>query len=164
METPTGTGTPKGFFKTLSIIHMALLGGLLLVTVLLYLQTEKLPPNDSGEDVMIYIFPSIGILGIFLSKFLFKQQLQQLEDKKLLSQKLPGYLTASLISYALIEGPAFLNIVWFGSTGNMLYFAVTLTLIVYLLWQRPTRSKIENDLNLTGELKRQFNQVDAPFE
>ena len=142
---------------------MGLIGGLLMATAVFYLQTEKVPPNTGEEDLMIYVFPSIGILGIFLSKFLFAQQLKHLEDKKLLSQKLPGYLTASLISYALVEGPAFLNLVWFNTTGNMLYFAVTLTLLVYLLWQRPTRQKVEHQLQLKGELLTQFRKENETY-
>lgn len=162
MKESTNNNTPKGFFRTLSLIHMGLIGGLLVATAVFYLQTE-VPPNTGEEDLMIYVFPTIAILSIFLSKFLFAQQLKNLEDKKLLSQKIPGYLTASLISYALVEGPAFLNLIWFSTTGNMLYFAVTLTLLAYLLWHRPTKQKVENQLQLKGELMTQFRKENETY-
>ena len=137
---------------------MALWVGLVLITAIFYQQTGKTPLNENGDDMMVYIFPTIGIMGIFMSKVLFSQLLKNLENKGLLSEKLSGYLTASLIQFALVEGPAFLNIIWFNTTGNMLYFAVALVLIVYLAWLRPSKSKIENQLQLKGELLSQFRK------
>ncbi|GMN10548.1 hypothetical protein MTsPCn9_24760 [Croceitalea sp. MTPC9] len=156
------TTTPNKIVKTISIIHLALLAGPLLTGAFFYLNTEI---NTSGNtnDIFIYIFPMIALAGIFASKVLYRLFLNPLKQKEQLRDKLAGLQSASLIQYALIEGPAFLNIVWFSQTGNLLYLTVGGVLLIYLFILRPTKTKIENDLELKGEHKRQFNKGNEPL-
>lgn len=159
MNINTQKTTPRNFLKTLAILHLALLAGPLLAGIFFYFNTE-IKVNGTANDILIYIFPIIGLAGIFTSKFLYQQFLTPLKAHELLKTKLVGLQTASLIQYVLIEGPALLNIVWFEKTGNLLYLTVGGVLLIYLFMLRPTKSKIENDLELKGEHKRQFDHLD----
>ena len=152
--------TPKGFMKTISIIHYALVAGVLALGLVNFLQTAISP--DQENNAMTYLFPVFGLMGIFVGSIIFKQMLPKLKTENLLSKKLMGYQTACLIRWALIEGPALLNIVWFGNTGNSLYLAVGATLVIYLTWLRPTKQKLEQELELKGELLNQFKKEDEP--
>jgi len=152
--------TIKGFLRTLSVIHLSLFIGVALVIALLYMNTEVVLNTEGKEDIVAYVFPFLGLAGILASKYIFRLKMQSLKQEVSLSKMLPGYMTASLISYALVELPAFLNIIWFTTTGNMLYFAVVLALAIYLFWLRPTRGKIEVDLALKGRLLEEFRKND----
>lgn len=145
----------------LSIIHLGLFFGVALLVGLFYLKTEVIISNKSAdEEITRYIFPLLGLAGILASKYVFNSKMGLLKRQHSLPQMLSGYMAACLMRYALVELPAFLNIIWFSKTGDMLYFAVALALVVYLLWLRPTKTKIENDLALKGELLAQFRKED----
>jgi len=154
--------TPNKFIKTISIIHLALLLGPILAGVVFYLNTE-ITTNGTTNDIFVYIFPVIALAGIFASKVLYRLFLNPLKQKEQLKEKLAGLQSASLIQYALIEGPAFLNIIWFSQTGNLLYLTIGAVLLIYLFTLRPTKTKIETDLELKGEHKRQFKKGNEPL-
>ncbi|WP_350292909.1 hypothetical protein [uncultured Croceitalea sp.] len=156
------TSTPNKIVKTISIIHFALLVGPLLAGAFFYANTE-VNANGATNDIFIYIFPLIALAGIFASKVIYRLFLNPLKQKEHLRDKLAGLQSASLIQYALIEGPAFLNIIWFSQTGNLLYLTIGGVLLIYLFILRPNKAKIENDLELKGEHKRQFNQGNKPL-
>jgi len=156
--------TPRKFLKTLSIIHMALLVGPLLLGAFLFLNTKIIPTDvQNSDDVFIYVLPLLGMIGIFASKFLYQRFLRALVNKKSLREKLAGFQSASIIQYALVEGPAFLNLAWFGVTGNSLYLTVAGVLLIYLFIVRPKATQVIDDLQLQGEAKRQFHAMDQPL-
>ena len=156
------TTTPNKIVKTISIIHVALLAGAFLAGAFFYLNTE-IETKGATNDIFIYIFPMIALAGIFASKVLYRLFLNPLKQKEQLLDKLAGLQSASLIQYALVEGPALLNIVWFSQTGNLLFLTVGGVLLIYLFILRPTKTKIENDLELKDEHKRQFNKGNEPL-
>ena len=156
------TTTPNKIVKTLSIIHLAMAIGPLLTGAVFYMNTE-LNTNGTQNDIFIYIFPVIALAGIFASKVLYRVLINPLKQKERLQDKLAGLQSASFIQYALIEGPAFLNIIWFSQTGNLLYLTIGAVLLIYLFTLRPTKTKIENDLELKGEHKRQFDKGNEPL-
>lgn len=156
--------TPNSYIKTLSIIHLGLLAGPFMLGVLAYSQTEN-PYLDytNTEDVFIYIVPVFAISGIFLGNLLFKQMMATAMKSDGLRTKLVRFQTASLIKYALIEGPALLGAVAFLNTGNLTYLYIAGVLILFLYLLRPTKEKIELGLQLRGVEKAQFNQSNTPM-
>lgn len=156
--------TPNHFVRLLSILHMALLAGVVFATIIFYYQAQKLTtPTVTGTEVLTYIFPLLGMAGIFIGKYLFSQKMQQLAQEPSLQKRCTAYFAAALVQYTLVEAPAFINLLWFGLTGNMLFFAVGLSLAAYLLLLRPTKAKIALQLNLNGALRNQFNKGDQPM-
>jgi len=55
------------------------------------------------------------------------------------------------------------GIVVYMRTSNFLYLIISGVLMLYFLTQRPTKDKIENDLNLSYEDKIQFDSADTPL-
>ena len=79
-------------------------------------------------------------------------------------EKLNGFQSASVVKYALLEGPALLGIVAFMNEGNQYFLIISLLLLGWLIMQRPTRDRVERDLMLQGPLKSEFQQEDKPLE
>lgn len=156
--------TPKKILDTFSIIHFAMLAGPTVAGVIFYFTTSVSNTSEfNQEDIFVYLLPIIAMAGIFVGKFLYPKLLIPVKKKETLQQKLAGFQTASLIQYALVEGPALINIVWFSITGNLLYLTIGGVLIIYLFTLRPTKDKVELDLELQGEHKSQFNKLETPL-
>ncbi|MDC6388634.1 hypothetical protein PP182_08060 [Maribacter sp. PR1] len=109
-----------------------------------------------NQNLFLYIVPVFALLGYFGSQFVFKNILSKIRKDAKLDEKLNTYQTASIIKYALIEGPAFLAIVAYNSSGNALPLVIGICLILYLAVQRPNREKIIESLPLTLEEKRKL--------
>ncbi|MEM0517306.1 MULTISPECIES: hypothetical protein [Aequorivita] len=156
--------TPKSFLKTISIIHFALVMGVSLFIIVMYLQSENQNFSiDYMEDSMIFVVPIIAVVCILIANFLYTNMLKALTKKVTLKEKLSGFQTASLVKYALLEAPAFLAIVAFINKGNQYFLIISLILLGWLLVQKPSRDRIETDLQLEGKLKSEFQQEEKPL-
>tara|TARA_R110002012_G_scaffold39867_16_gene110010 strand:+ start:3533 stop:4030 length:498 start_codon:yes stop_codon:yes gene_type:complete len=164
MQNNTPAFTSRSFLRTLTIIHLALVAGVLVFGIMSYLQTKNqiLSFTYSG-DVMFYVVPFMAITGILAGSYLYKNIMSGLASKKTLKEKLNGFQTASIVKYALLEGPAFLSIVAFSNEGNQYFIIIALLLLGWLIIQRPTRDKVEKDLMLEGILKNEFQQENKPI-
>ena len=107
---------------------------------------------------------AIGVIGVFLSNYLYKKNINSLKDKSSLREKLTGFQSASIISYAPLEGAALLGIVAAYKYPNIFYLIISALLIIYLFYRRPSKDKIERDLELNSELKNQFNKSEETID
>lgn len=164
MENNTPPITPKLFLRTITIIHFALVAGVLMFGVVMFTITlnQKLDLSYTG-DAMFFVVPIFAIAGILVGNYLYRKTIKELSSKNTLREKLGGFQTASLIKYALLEGPALLGLVAFMNEGNRYYLIISIFLVGWLFMQRPTRDKIERDLMLEGTLKNEFAQEDFPI-
>jgi len=137
--------------------------GPLLLALVFYFITPTTTTKDLEGDIFIYIFPMLALMGLFASTFIFRIVTKDIDRKDSLLSKLATYQSASLIRYACIEGPALINLVWFSTTGNLLYLTVAGALILFLFVQRPTKLRADRELKLKGAHKRQFDRMDDPI-
>ena len=135
--------------KELTTLHYALVAGLIIVNGVLYTQTidPELRLTDT-EDVFLYIVPLLAISGVFFSQFLFKKKLGEIAETPSFEEKLMAYRSASVMKFALIEGPALIAILFGFINGNLLYSIIGAILTVYLFLQRVTKDKARYDLAL----------------
>jgi hypothetical protein len=149
--------TPQGYLKTISIIHLALLAGQVMFGIVAFIQIGKIQIDiKNNNDPFLFLVPLLAVGGFIASNLMFKQQLNSSIKKDSLNGKLMGYQTALIIRCALLEGPSLFGIVTYLITGNCLFLIISGLLMLYFISIRPTRVKIENDLNLTYEEKTAF--------
>lgn len=127
--------------KTLKIIHFGLCAGLgvsyFIIGDLLHLENLHLP--DVTADALIYI--AIPIMAIFLSNFLYKLQLKQIDKKKTLDENFAAYQTACIIRWAVIEGAAFMLLF---IKPDFIIFGIVL--IAFLIFLHPSEDRMRADL------------------
>ena len=153
--------TPKSFIQRITIIHLALIMGQLLFSGVSYSLVEtNFLSFDFGNDVFVMLVPALAVGGAFASNFIFNKKISELIILELLKDKLMGYQTACIIRYAMLEGPALFSIVIYMQTGNLLYLIIAGAIIAYFVTLRPSKAKIEMDLNLNFEHKAIFNKMD----
>lgn len=136
-----------------------LIFGIVMFSIIL---NQKLELDYTG-DVMFFLVPIISIAGILVGNYQYANTMKVLASKHTLREKLAGFQTASIVKYAMVEGPALLGLVAFMNDGNQYFLIISMLLAVWLLMQRPTRDKIERDLMLEGALKNDFKQEETPI-
>lgn len=150
--------TPKGFLKTLSIIHGALIAGLILfgfMTVLLKGRSQIHANNKS--EAFVFVVPLLAAAGVIAGQIIFKSRLESLDTQSSLKEKLKAYQAATITRFALVEGPALFGIVAYLLNWNILFLIISGLLILYLLFLKPTRARTEMDLKFSYEEKLIFD-------
>ena len=137
------TPTPGSFLRTLSLLHISLFAGLLLFSLFAYFQNGNVTVNIDQEDVFIYVVPILAAAGSLARQFFFLKLLQAIKTDEELQLKLGKYQSASLIKYALLEGPAFLALFAYYGNSNALHLVIAISLMAYLFVQRPTATKLK---------------------
>lgn len=127
--------------KVLQIIHLGICAG----TIVAYLfvgdfsvEILNVPSIDSSD--LIYF--AIPILALFLSSFLFKSQLKQVNAKLKPEDNLPIYQTASIIRWSVLEAAALLILFL---KPELLVLGILM--IIYLVSLRPTEDKIVSEFS-----------------
>ena len=126
--------------KVLKIIHLALLTGVTLAYIFVGDLFNLSMPKLEGENLYYIFIPAIAVLA---SNFLFKNALSKIEHNNSKEEKLMQYQTASIMRWAILESGAFLILFL---KPELAIFG--LLLLLYLLLVRPTKEKIENELNI----------------
>jgi F0F1-type ATP synthase membrane subunit c/vacuolar-type H+-ATPase subunit K len=140
---------PQNFVKLIVIIHLALfMGQVVFAALALFISDNTALNLKPGNDPLFYISPVLVVFGIFTGSFMFKQAVAKVAEKPSLSEKLSAYQTALIIRYALSEGPSLFGIVCMLLTHNLYYLIVVGVNILYFIIIRPTKFKIQDDLNL----------------
>ncbi|MBO0322693.1 hypothetical protein J0X14_10330 [Muricauda sp. CAU 1633] len=164
MQDTKNSFTPASYVKILSFLHLGILATPLILAVFFYFQIQDTHLSFSNsDDIFLAIVPIIAVGSIFLSDFLFRKMVKNISNAMGLKEKLARFQTACIISYALIEGAALFSIVIFYNTQNFAYLFIGLFLLFYLYLKKPTKDKIEHQLNLQGAQKAQFNRLNEPI-
>ncbi|AYL96923.1 hypothetical protein [Mucilaginibacter celer] len=142
--------------KTTIIIHLALTAGQILFAVVTFLIPKK-PATGHSNDMLIFIVPTLAVSCFAAGHLLFKKLLSNINSQSPLKAKLISYQSATIIRLALLEGPSLFAIVSFLITGNMVFIGIAGLIILYFIYLRPTRQKIEDDLNLGYDEKAELN-------
>jgi len=156
--------TPKKFIAAQGLLHLGFTFMPAMLVAVSYLQNQDSSFNLSDtSNPFFYVVPILAILGPLLGSYLYAKKKKELTKIDSLKTKLGALQAAMIINYATIEGPALLGLVAFMQSGNLFFLAIAVVLLAYLFLQRPTKAKIERDLQLDFELKNQFNQQDTPL-
>jgi hypothetical protein len=122
----------EGYFNSLKIIHIAMVAGLGFFCAIGFflVSTNQFPPSIGDSKVLQLIGVVIALCGIAGSYFVFKNMLGTMRALGSTDEKLNRYRNACIIKYALLEGPALVNIVLYMLTGNVLYLGISGLIII----------------------------------
>lgn len=145
------TETIQNYFKSLTIIHAALLlGQVFFGIVACYLVLTGLPGNNMGDlhDIFQNYIP-LGVIGSILGSLLItKSRLKTAREKNELEEKLGHYRATLIIKFALLEGATFLALICFVVTANYFLLGLAALTIIIFSINRPTKDKATTDLEL----------------
>ena len=140
----------KGFLKTINIIFFALLAGqVVFISIALYIVNSS-PPIETENDLFNIIVPVVVGSGLFISNLIFKKLLEKINNDAKLESKLAIYQKASVLKFALLEGPSIFATVVYIISGNLMFLGFSVVMILAFLMNIPTRNRLINDLNLNS--------------
>jgi len=134
----------KDKIKSLQTIHLALCGGLVAAFFTIgkfSAESFKIENIESAE----YFYLALPLLAVLVSNLIYKSLMRKIDAGLAIEEKLPAVQTATLIRWAIIEVAAFALL--FGQTR--LSF-LSILLIVYLIFLRPSEERIDRDLKAIG--------------
>lgn len=147
----------KSLLSTLPIIHFSMVIGLVIFTGFVYWNNPDFNAAMNSSDIFTYLVPVVAASGYFASKAIFQNLTANIARTDGLQNKLSRYQVATIIKYALLEGPAILALIAYYFSGNALHLVIALSLIAYFFSQRPTRKKVLDDLKLSLEEQKEID-------
>ncbi len=149
----------KTYLRSNSMLHFALLSGQIMLAIVFIAMTGKteIILNPEG-DLFFILVPAFALVALLISGFMFKKLLVQANTKTTLSEKLSLYRPALLVRFAILEGASLFGIVAYFLNANLFYVFVSALVMVYFFTLRPTKEKLEMDLQLDYKLKDEFEK------
>jgi len=156
-QTPTSV---KALYNSIKILPSAIIAGLCLITcVIVFLKKGEIQEDTFGDFVVIGI-ALLAATCIVLSSYLFRKKVNESVGKPIID-KLVLYRQATIIRFALLDGPALFSIVFFLLTGNFLYLVITGAMALFMILNRPNDDMIAEHLMLTEEDKSTLDKMRA---
>lgn len=143
----------KGFLATNIIFYALSAGQLFFLAVLWFLNSDRTPSPNELDKYFIFIVPTVGLISMFMSRFVYSQALIKLNQTDSIPEKLIKYRTFKIISWAILEGAALFSLVAFFVTANYLYVAVFIFVFGFFLFNRPSKEGFVIDMQITGPMK-----------
>jgi len=141
----------KEYFKLITIIHSALVLGVILFGAVICLFIVDFQHTDTESELanlFVYLVPGLIMVGIVASNVIFRIKLNTLIDCEDLKTKMEVYRRASIIRYAFIQGPALFALMVIFLTSDINYLVYAGLMIVLLIIKRPTMKLAVSELRL----------------
>ncbi len=125
----------------LKIIHIALCLGLTLAYVFIgnITNLKNLSLPNIYTDSLIYL--AIPIVALFLSSFLYKNKVKEMNTKESVDKNLATYQTACILRWAIVEGAAFMLLFLKPD-----FIILGILLVVYLITLYPSKDRMEFEM------------------
>ena len=152
------------YFKLISIIHTALVLGVILfgAIVCLFIADFQHADTQSGiANLFVYLVPGLIMAGIISSNVIFRIKFNALLISEDLKIKLEVYRRASIIRYAFIQLPALFALMVIFMTSDINYLVYAGLMIVLLIIKRPTMKLAISELRLDQEEVAQLKNPDS---
>ncbi|WP_075601947.1 hypothetical protein [Saccharicrinis aurantiacus] len=161
------TQNSKKFFRTLSLIHLAMLIGqvVFLVIVLNLKLTSGKVSTGALSAPFSYIVAGLTVSCIIVCKIVYAVKLKQAQSKEAITEKMAIFQSANIIRFALYEGPSLFSIVVFLLTGELYFLIFTSILLLFFIFSKPSRQKTIDVLDLNqDEIVMIYNDDAIIFE
>ena len=131
-------------FKALQILHMALLTGMALFSVIaVFLVTKGLIPANKALEKPLQVAALLVSVGGTAAGFaLFNKRIKSIQPTDTVASRITTYRAAAILRWALIEGPVLLSIISFLLTGNYAFLALGIALMLVFVVVRPAKPVI----------------------
>lgn len=142
--------TSSQYFRTIRILQLALVAGQVVFAGISLLLTKdgRLTANTELIPIFNIIVPVLVAAGIAGSMVLFRTKVNQAKMEPELTAKMAGYRGALVLKYAMLEGPSLFAVIAYLLTGQLLYLAAPVILIILTLMQRPDKDTAIKELEL----------------
>ena len=153
----------KSFFRVLTIIHLVMMAGLIMMTVVFTMGSDGLGALSFTQEPFEFLIPILLVGAIFIGKLVSKTILTKGIQNKTLQHKLGVYQTAHIIRVAPIEGIGFFAIVTYSTTHNLFFLLIAGLALLMIFTLMPTKEKIESAISVSPEDQVYLRNPEKPF-
>jgi hypothetical protein len=153
---------PKEYFKTLKLLHIALIVGQILFALVVVFMFSRGRILDNPQILINIIdYSLIGSIICFLpaSYLYYKWKSDKLKTATELKFKMNGYRNILIVRYALLEIPSLVSIVAVMLTGNNYYLLCSGMIVLLMTILRPSK---ENAIMQLGLNYDEINLLEDP--
>lgn len=150
----------QGTVKAMQVLHRAMLLGQIIFAAIAFVvvYTNRFPPSLADMDQLFQVIAvTVSFAGFFIGSALFKKKVQEARDSSAAVKVKAGtYRSASIIQWALLEGPCLFCIICFLLVGNYAFLALAAAIMFWFGLNGPSKIKIMMLLRLSEEEMENF--------
>ncbi len=138
--------------KTLQLIHLALLGGQVVLAAATYFlnQNDLAPRNQDLESTFTVLVPVALFGGLMGSRIIFNSLLRKTTTRKsTLVEKMKAYRSATIARFSIMEMPVILALMAYLLTGNIFFWGGGLIVGAFFILLRPSLGRAAQELELS---------------
>ncbi|MFT4758932.1 MAG: hypothetical protein ACI9XO_001529 [Paraglaciecola sp.] len=149
--------SPKEQFKSIQILHMALMVGMILIFVFLWFSNPIVINMNPLDGLFSLILPFVMLAVIGGGIALYNKLKSNTNAQATLMQKMWEYRKISILRWSLLEGASLVSIIvfFFGEPNISVLFAFTLGLFAFSVF-RPTVDGFGEDFGLNQQERNQL--------
>ena len=142
--------SPNKYFRVLTKIYVTLIfAQLIFILIALFLRTDMHAAPESGDFKIFKILVPLFVGGgIYEGNILYRKRVRKAREQSTLAKKLNGYRVGLMLRYAFWIAPSLFAIVAYFLTGNWIYLALSVIVILVFLAHRPGVDKARKELDL----------------
>lgn len=150
--------TPKEQFKSIQILHIALMIGLVLIFTVLWFHAQPTINMNPLDGTLSLILPFVVLAGIGGGTMLYNKQKDSVEANDTVVQKLWDYRKVSVMRWSLIEGTSLVCVLifYFYESNISILFAFTLGLFAFAVF-RPTVDGFAQDFKVSQQGRKELD-------
>jgi hypothetical protein len=151
--------SPSAFLKNLRIIHLGMFGGLAIFALIAFFIRDKAGPMLDNKllEILTYLSLIFLLIEIPLGYWLHSNKMKSVAVYPDINSKLIAYKASHIVKIAMFEGVGFFScVVYFFGGKNSILIQIAIVLIIMLI-ETPSATKLANELNLLPGDKDLFN-------
>ncbi|MDR0603239.1 MAG: hypothetical protein LBG80_02920 [Bacteroidales bacterium] len=156
--------TSRQYFKKLITVYYVSLISLALFVittgVFFVMEEERIDKIKPVAKIFYVLMPLLAIIGYFCNKIVFKRDLDKLQYKDDLTEKMRGYRSALILKYAFLIIPSLAATVISLITREETFLSLSILLILLLFVDKPSPVRAAKDLALQSSDAQTINNPD----
>lgn len=165
--------TTGEFFKQLQIIHLGLCAGVILMGGVMVFSGPEAgrwdwnfeSPGAENEPLYFALGAFVLFIGLTVGKALGNKRIRSVTRQDTFYTKLNSYRSGMILQFAMLEGPALINLVFYFLTGNYIFLVLAGMALVMLILRRPGPGQLASTLHeqLTSQEISDINRGNTPL-
>ena len=141
-------------FRSISILYKSMVIGIVLFAIVSMSMIRKHGPflhNDKFSQILLGTVIIFAVICLYLAYLNYNKRIRpEVQTMMFLDEKLKNYRSALVKFMAFLEGPAILSIIGFLLTGNLIFIAITLIILLNMVVKRPSKTRMIRELQLNS--------------
>ncbi len=136
----------------MNLIYVSFIfSSILVIGISIHLWNFELEMQTEFSKVKIFIVVVFVLISLVLSNYIYRKNLDRIDQNDQLILKLQAFQTASIYRLSILEFTIIITIVLFTFTKVWFLLFLVFILLIFLIFSRPSKKKFLNLFHLSEE-------------